>query len=145
MFPLNKTSLDRLDTCHPDLKKIFIKVTEYFNFTVACGHRNKEDQDRAVKEGKSQIKWPNGNHNKSPSMAVDAYPCPVNLQQKTKKEEEIYKWLMSYFAGQVMAIARELKEKGEITHELRWGCDWDGDNNIAEHSFFDFPHFELVS
>jgi hypothetical protein len=37
-----------------------------------------------------------------------------------------------------------LYEKGEISHKLRLGVDWDGDGDIKEHSFFDGPHIELV-
>ena len=41
---------------------------------IVCGHRNKEDQNKAFAEGKSKLKWPKGKHNKLPSQAVDAAP-----------------------------------------------------------------------
>lgn len=144
MSNYSKTSLERLSTCHPDLQIIFKEVIKYFDCTIACGFRNQKEQDDAFARGATEVKWPNGNHNKYPSMAVDAYPCPVELNATNQREKNIYIYLMSYFAGQVMAIARQLKVDGKISHNLRWGCDWDGDNNIKEHSFLDFPHFELV-
>lgn len=137
-------SEQRLATCHADLQMLFHEVIKYFDCTVSEGFRNQVDQDKAFSEGKSEKKWPNGKHNKNPSMAVDVYPCPVELATKDKREQEIYKIKMAYFAGEVKAISRYLKQMGKISHTVIWGCDWDDDNDLKEHTFFDFPHFELI-
>jgi peptidoglycan L-alanyl-D-glutamate endopeptidase CwlK len=143
MPQFSESSRAKLDTCHLELQVLFGEVIKYFDCTIAEGHRNEADQNKAFGEGKSKLRWPNGNHNKLPSMAVDVYPCPVNLSPKTEKEAWIYKCRMAYFAGQVKAIARELKEKGFMRCDLIWGCDWDDDTEISDHGFLDFPHFEL--
>ncbi len=52
---------------------------------------------------------------------------------------------MTYFAGFVMATAKQLKDKGLITHDMRWGGDWDRDTEVKDNVFQDYPHFELVN
>ena len=136
-------SIAKLKTCHADLQTLFYEVIKHFDCTIAEGHRGEEAQNKAYDEGKSKLRWPNGNHNKLPSMAVDVYPCPVNLSPKDQKQSEIYKYRMAYFAGQVKAIARNLKEQGLMAYDLIWGCDWDNDTELSDHNFLDFPHFEL--
>ena len=63
MPSFNQTSKDRLATCDARLQQVFNEVIKYFDCTVLCGHRNQADQDAAFASGKSQKKWPNGNHN----------------------------------------------------------------------------------
>jgi peptidoglycan L-alanyl-D-glutamate endopeptidase CwlK len=143
MPKFSEQSLEKLSTCHPELQLLFNEVIKTFDCTIAQGHRGEAEQNKAFEEGKSKLRWPNGNHNKMPSMAVDVYPYPVNLNPKNVRDAEIYKWRMSYFAGQVKAIARQLKEEGKMKFNLVWGCDWDDDTELTDHTFFDFPHFEL--
>lgn len=143
MRDFDKLSNERLETCHPELKLLFRYVIRYLDCMVACGHRNEAEQNKVVATGYSQIKWPNGKHNAYPSNAVDVYPTPVKLHSKNEREKEIYKIKMAYFAGQVKAIARQLKENGLMKHDLIWGNDWDDDGDIAEHNFLDYCHFEL--
>lgn len=143
MYTLSKRSLDNRATCHIDIIKICDEVIKVFDYSVICGYRNEEDQNKAYSEGKTQVQWPNGKHNKNPSMAFDAYPYPIDLHPTNQREKDLYIQRMCYFAGQVMAIARRLKEDGKITHSLRWGADWDSDTELKDHSFLDYPHFEL--
>lgn len=143
MPTFSEQSEKKLHTCHPELVTLFHEVIKYFDCTVAEGYRGEAEQNKAFDEGKSKLKWPHGNHNKLPSMAVDVYPYPVKLNPENKREAEIYKWRMAYFAGQVKAIARRLKEEGKMKFDLIWGCDWDDDTELSDHDFFDFPHFEL--
>jgi len=118
----------QLASCHPDLQRLFNEVIKHHDCKVLEGHRNKEAQNRAFAEGKSKLKWPNGNHNKYPSMAVDVAPYPVDWNDPTR---------FYYFAGFVFGIASQMGIK------LRWGGDWDGDLNFKNQTFFDLPHFEL--
>ncbi len=143
MPTFSQESLNKLATCHPDLQVLFNEVIKHFDCKITEGFRDEATQNKAYAEGKSKLKWPNGNHNKFPSFALDAYPCPIDLNPKTSRELDVYKWKMCYFAGQVKAISRVLKQEGKITHNVIWGCDWDDDNILKEHDFFDFPHFEL--
>lgn len=131
----SKTSLQKLNNCHEDLQKIFKYVIWFFDHTIICGHRTEEKQNQAYKKGYSKLKYPKSKHNKLPSMAVDAIPYPIQWDDHDR---------MRYFAGHVMMAAKFLKESGEITHDLRWGGDWDRDTELNDQKFIDLPHFELI-
>ena len=117
-----------LSSCHTDLQKVFNKVIERVDCSVLCGHRGKEDQDKAFDEGRSKVKYPNGRHNAKPSNAVDVTPYPVNWKDRERQ---------TLFAGYVLGIAEGMGIK------LRWGGDWDQDFQVADNKFDDFPHFEI--
>lgn len=126
----SQRSKARLATCHENIQRVMNKVIEDFDCTILCGHRSKDEQDAAFNVGKSKVKWPHGKHNKKPSEAVDVIPYPINWGDRER---------MSYFAGQVVATGRSMG----IT--LRWGGDWDRDTEVADNSFDDLVHFELVN
>lgn len=128
MPKFSKESAVRLATCHPDLQKVFNTVINFQDCTILEGHRGEEAQNKAFAEGKSKLKWPNGNHNKSPSEAVDATPYPIDWYDTGR---------LYVFAGRVLQIADELGV------ELRWGGDWDGDSLTRDNTFNDLVHFEL--
>lgn len=128
-------SKSELETCHPDLQKIFGQAIRGFDHAVIEGHRGKEKQNRFFREGKSQVEYPNSRHNKSPSMAVDAAPYPIDWEDRRR---------MTLFAGYVLGIAKSLKREGIISHDLRWGGDWDCDTEVSDNDFDDLVHFELV-
>jgi peptidoglycan L-alanyl-D-glutamate endopeptidase CwlK len=44
---------------------------------------------------------------------------------------------MSYFAGFVKGVA------SQMGIPIRWGGDWNSDNNLKDNKFDDLPHFEL--
>lgn len=118
----------KLATCHPDLQRVFNEVVKHFDCTIVEGHRGKEDQDRYYAQGKSKVKYPNGKHNKEPSMAVDVIPYPIDWNARDR---------FVYFAGFVKGIATSLGVN------IRWGGDWDCDTELADNTFDDLPHFEL--
>lgn len=130
MPALSKSSAEKLSQCHPDLQKIFNEVIKHYDCTIVCGHRNKEDQEQAVREGKSKVHFPNSKHNSLPSMAVDAVPYPIDWNDRTR---------FYHFAGFVFGVACSLGIK------LRWGGDWNGDLQFKNEKFMDLPHFELVT
>jgi peptidoglycan LD-endopeptidase CwlK len=129
-------SLSKLQTCHLDLQVIFFEVIQNFDCTILEGHRNQEDQDKAFAAGKSQLKYPNGNHNALPSKAVDVAPYPVDFNDIKE---------FNYFAGYVMGVAKKLKDEGKIYHSIRWGGDWNRRNEVKENHFNDLCHFEILS
>ena len=118
-----------------DLQKIFEHVIKYFDCSIIEGHRGEEEQNKAYYSGKSQIKYPNGKHNKQPSEAVDAVPYPINWND-TKR--------MIYFAGFVVGIAQWMYDRNEITHLIRWGGDWNSNFDLNDQTFIDYPHFEII-
>jgi peptidoglycan L-alanyl-D-glutamate endopeptidase CwlK len=120
----------RLDTCDEDLIFLFKEVVKYFDCTVLEGHRGKRLQNKYFKEGKSKLKFPDGNHNKKPSTAIDVVPYPIDWDDRER---------MSYFAGYVKGIAMMLGIP------IRWGGDWNSNNDLKDNNFDDLPHFELRS
>ena len=68
----------QLHTCDERLVDLFREVVKHFDCTVIEGHRGKEKQNEAYNKGNSKIKFPNGKHNKSPSVAVDVAPYPID-------------------------------------------------------------------
>jgi peptidoglycan L-alanyl-D-glutamate endopeptidase CwlK len=138
MPKFSNTSKDKLSTCHQDLQKLFNEVIKYYDCTIVCGHRNKEDQDYAYAIGHSEKRWPDSKHNTSPSLAVDVAPYELNSIDWGKTQT-------SYFAGFVKGVHAVLYETNIITHRLRMGIDWDSDNDIDDTKFLDACHFELIS
>ena len=121
-------SVERLNTCHPDL----IAVFKHYDCTVTCGYRGEEDQNKAFDEGRSKARYPKGKHNKNPSVAVDVYPYPIDFKNYDR---------LSHFAGFVIGIAKTM----DI--DLRWGRDWHDeffDKKNDTTTFKDYPHFELI-
>lgn len=124
----SQKSLDQLATCDARLQRVFNEVIKYFDCTVVCGHRNQADQDAAFASGKSQKKWPNGNHNSMPSKAVDVVPFPVDWSDRER---------MTLFAGFVIGIAQGMGI------DIRWGGDWNENTKVKDNAFDDLPHFEV--
>ena len=118
-----------LSSAHPFLQLLFEQVVADFDCSVTCGHRGEADQDKAFEEGKSQVRYSDGKHNKLPSNAVDVVAYPIDWGDSTRQ---------AYFAGQVMAKARSMGIP------LRWGGDWDGDTDLKDQDFDDLVHFELL-
>ena len=131
MPQFSKASSDRLATCDQRLQDLFNAVIDEVDCTVLVGHRGREEQEKAFSEGHSKLHWPDGKHNKMPSMAVDVSPYPVNWNETAR-------WVA--FSEIVLAKAATLGIS------LRWGGDWDGrgDGNPPD-ALQDLPHYELIS
>jgi peptidoglycan L-alanyl-D-glutamate endopeptidase CwlK len=130
MPSFGEKSLERLATCHPKLRQLFAEVIKDYDCTILCGHRDQPAQDAAFRAGFSTKKWPESQHNKFPSLAVDVAPYPVDWEHLPS---------FYYFAGFVMGTANRLGIK------IRWGGDWDRDKNLKnERGIRDLPHFELA-
>ena len=139
MPQFSATSKARMATCDTRLQAILNDAIEIVDFTVVVGHRNKEDQDKAVREGKSQKPWPTGNHNSLPSRAVDI--APVYYDSGTKID-----WGDTIAFGRIMGVVQACAHRRGV--RLRFGLDWDGDFRSVDRdpseSFLDAPHIELV-
>ncbi len=129
-------SLSKLATCDLDLQRLFFEVIKTVDCKVTEGHRGEEAQNAAYAAGNSKLKYPNGNHNASPSNAVDVYFYPIDMNN-TKK----FYW----FGGYVLGIAQRLKDEGKMTHSIRWGGSWDGVGQLNTANMLnDLVHFELI-
>lgn len=136
VFSIN--SLRHLKTSHIDLQLIFFEVLKLRDCSIVEGHRGMERQNFLFNSipQRSKVQWPKGSHNKTPSMALDTCPSPY----EPKKKLNFY-----YFAGIVFAVTKKLLEEGRISHDIRWGGDWDSDGDFTDQEFNDLMHWELVT
>lgn len=129
MAYFSERSKQRLKECHPDLQRLFFEVIKHFDVRILCGHRGREEQNRLLAEGRSQVAFPNSYHNAVPSDAVDVAPCPIDWNDRER---------FTLMAGVVIGIASQMKI------DIIWGGDWDDDTKVDDNSFDDLPHFQLV-
>lgn len=129
MSRFSAKSAERLAQCDPRLQLVFNYVVDVVDCTILEGHRDKEAQDELFRQGKSQVQWPDGKHNRSPSLAVDAAAYPIDWNDRERA---------TLFAGVVLGVADVLGIK------LRWGGDWDRDWQVKDNNFDDMWHFEIV-
>jgi peptidoglycan L-alanyl-D-glutamate endopeptidase CwlK len=123
-----KASKAKLATVDSRLVEVLEEAIKIIDFTVLVGHRGKEDQDKAVAEGKSKLGWPNSKHNSLPSKAVDIAPYPIDWSDRER---------FTYLAGIVKGIAHS---KG---YKVVWGGDWNNNGELKDNSFDDLPHFQI--
>ena len=136
MYKFSQSSLEKLSTCHEDLQVLAKECIKYRDVIILEGHRNQADQDKAFATGKSKLKYPNGNHNASPSLAMDMgyWPNPYSSSADAL-----------YFAGWVMGLAQMLYNVGKIKHRIRNGADWNQNGKASDESFQDTYHFEIIN
>ena len=127
-YKWSQHSESRLITCKPDLIRLANEVIKYTNCTVLCGFRDKREQEKAFREGKSTVHFPYSMHNRYPSRAIDLAPWPLDWSDIRR---------FYYFGGFVVGVARELGI------DIRYGGDWDGDMQVKDQNFNDLVHFEL--
>ena len=120
MPKFGKESQTNLAECHQDIQKVLNEAIKYFDFTVLCGYRGKEEQDKAFKDGFSSVKFPDGKHNQKPSFAADCVPYPIDWKDTAR---------FYFMAGVITTIAKQMNI------QLEWGGFWKKKP--------DCPHFEL--
>lgn len=130
MYKFSKSSEEKLATCHPDLQKLMNEVIKYYDCSIICGHRGEKEQNEAFEKGYSKLKFPNGKHNKIPSLAVDVLPYPF----KGYQDRDQFLFMQGFIKG----IATQLGIK------IRLGIDFNGDLSFKNDSLFDGPHIELI-
>ena len=128
MPSFSNESIKKLSTCSESLQKLFNIVVQDFDCTILEGHRGQKEQNEAFASGHSKLKYPDGNHNKFPSLAIDVAPYPVDWNDRER---------MTLFAGFVLGTAKQIGIK------IRWGGDWDNNTQVKDNKFDDLVHFEL--
>jgi peptidoglycan L-alanyl-D-glutamate endopeptidase CwlK len=157
MPSFGKTSTIRLETCHAKIQLLMKRVVEGYDCSILEGARTPERQRELFDAKKS--KTMNSKHipKNGFSYALDVVPYPIAWGEKEEKAIldaiknrhtlKIRDLIMEYreiitrfyhFAGYVKGVADEMDIK------IRWGGDWDGDNNFDDQTFHDLPHFELL-
>jgi len=130
MHKYSTSSLEKLDSCDLRLQRIFTEVLQQMDHSIICGYRSDSDQHVLFLDKKTKVR--KGKHQSTPSLAVDAIPYPINPDWNKDLEK------ICLFAGRVLAVAF----KRGIN--LRWGRDWDQDNDLSDQTFNDYVHFEIV-
>jgi peptidoglycan L-alanyl-D-glutamate endopeptidase CwlK len=136
MPKFSQKSLKKLNTVHPDLQRLFMKVIKRFDCTITSGLRTAQEQNelykkgRAVVDGHMQIvdksavvTYADGYQKKSNHQggnAVDVVPYPSLWSDETE---------LIRLGGYVKSVAIELGI------DIEWGGDW---------KWKDYPHYQLV-
>lgn len=135
MNKFSNKSLERLDTCHPDLQTLAHEALKIMDCSVVSGVRTIAEQ-RALFEAEPPLtKTMNSKHLKQPdgfSHAIDLAPY-VNGGIPWKDLKYFYR-----MAG-VMEMSAHI-----LRINIRWGGNWDSDDDLDDQKFFDLPHFELM-
>ena len=147
MYKFGNRSREQLMTCHDDIQKILIELIKVYDFSVLEGLRTTERQQMLFKEGRSKLDGihklsKHQDHGDGVSHACDIMPYKrgTNAFSGDDKDEKRFYFMM----GMVQAITTRLLKEGQISHNVRFGLDWDGDETYKDQTFDDLPHFELV-
>ena len=125
MPKFSQSSLSKLEGVDYRLQDLCHRIVlEHHDCQVIYGLRTQAEQARLVQEGLSRTM--NSKH--LTGKAVDLAPYPIDW----KNTKRFY-----FFAGMVLAIANDMGIP------IRWGGDWDMDNNLDDQTFMDLVHFEI--
>lgn len=136
-YKFSSGSAAKLLTCDPKLRIICEEAIKLFDFRVTEGFRTVTRQQQLYAQGRTKpgqivteidgVKK-KGKHNYFPSKAVDIDPWPVNYNDRER---------YMHLAGIMLGIAHSLKIK------IRWGGDFDKDDDFKDRSGWDLPHYEI--
>jgi peptidoglycan L-alanyl-D-glutamate endopeptidase CwlK len=134
MPKFGRRSKAELLTCVQELQNLFNEVVKRYDCAVLCGTRGEEEQNKAYREGRSTKQYPDSKHNLYPSVAVDVVPYFTEKPHiRWEDRDKFY-----HFAGYVQAVA------DRMNINLRWGGNWDMDDELHDQTLFDLPHFEIL-
>jgi peptidoglycan L-alanyl-D-glutamate endopeptidase CwlK len=137
-----RESRDNLDTCHPDLQRLFIEVVRWVDCSVLYGHKNEELQNKLfnMTPKVTKVKWPDSTHNTVPSDGIDVVPYPIIWPDLKNRRATFVKDMGRFymFDGFVMATAKQMGI------EIISGSDWDRDFTLLDQTFNDLAHFQRV-
>ena len=128
-YSFSERSLNNLSECHPLLQDVFFEVIKIIDCSILEGYRNEFDQNRYFHQGLSKLRFPKSKHNKTPSLAVDVAPYPIDWSDRQR---------FILLAGTVKGVAHQMDIR------IRWGGDWNCNNDLSDESFLDLPHYELI-
>ena len=120
-----KRSKQRLKGVDIKLQHILRRLVKIMDLTIIEGLKTQERQNELVAKGASKTKYSKHIEGKD----VDVAPYPIDWEDRER---------FHYMGGMLRGIAHELDIK------IRWGGDWDSDGEIADNSFDDLVHVELI-
>jgi peptidoglycan LD-endopeptidase CwlK len=129
MPKFSQKSRDNLARLHPQLQRLLCEAIKEVDFSIVEGYRPLDRQKELYEQGKSKIL--EGKHNKYPSDAVDIAPYPY-----PKNELELRQ--LYYLMGIIKGISIRMGIK------IRFGGDWNRNNDIRDDKFQDAWHLELA-
>lgn len=133
MPKFSEASREQLLTCDERLQRVMVEAIKHYDFAVIEGHRGQAAQDAAFAKGNSQKKWPNGEHNGTPSRALDIQPYPIDWSDKAANIQR-----------SVLLAGIVLQCGWSLGIPLRWGGDWNKNGDTRDEHFRDYGHFELI-
>jgi len=102
------------------------------DLVIVCGHRTKQEQNDAVRNGFSKARWPTSKHNSLPSHAFDV--APLTAAGKIDwADEPAFESIGPIIEEEFGLMQVEGLVPAGVT--LSWGGRW--------KSFRDLPHVEL--
>ena len=122
-------SLEKLNTCHPDIIKVMEVAIKHTDFTVLYGTRTVAEQQALYAQGRTKPGaivtnidgvTKKSKHNYSPSLAIDIAPWPIDWND----------------IGRFKELAVVVKKAADtVGVAIQWGGDW--------KTFKDWPHWEI--
>lgn len=128
-------SLSRLATCTPALQRLMTeairRAPKWLDFGIECGHRDEAAQNAAFASGNSKKRWPEGEHNRLPSRALDIRPSsPFTAHD----------WQDQARFGRIMGFIECVAV--DLGIPVRLGLDWNRDGRSIDETFKDLGHIE---
>ena len=120
-------SKERLRGVDTRLRNVLNEVVKFYDITILEGMRTEDRQRELVAKGASQTM--KSKHIDGKAVDIAPYPVP---DWKNKDQ-------FVYMAGRVMQEADNQKVP------VRWGGNWDRDNEVVtDQKFDDLVHFEIT-
>jgi peptidoglycan L-alanyl-D-glutamate endopeptidase CwlK len=136
MATFGTESESKLKTLHPKLVLVMRSAIEVMDFKIIYTDRSVELQNELVNSGLSQ------KLNSKHIIQADGFSHAVDIAPFYAWKRPQIDWkdtkAFYYLAGIVMGHAYELGV------QLRYGGDWNHNNDLNDQSFFDLSHFELA-
>lgn len=134
MFYFGEQSLKCRAQLHPRLVIVADEAIKTFNFRITCAFRGESEQNAAVANKASKLRWPFSRHNRQPAEAMDLVPWPFDYRDDWKDRTRFARMM-----GHIEAAARRR------AIPIRLGLDFNQDERTdVDEEWKDFPHVELV-
>lgn len=168
-YQFSERSLRRLYTCHRFIRLTLFEVIRFYDLSILEGIRSIERQQELYHQGRSKLdgivkKSKHQGHivdeefagidystgeilrddkgNPIASLACDIMPYKQGTNAFSGDPKDNARFY--HMQGIVRGVFEELKNRGKVDGELRFGIDWDRDDIYTDQTFDDLPHFELI-
>ena len=131
MNSFGRGSRKHLRTVDARLQRIAHRALRITDHSITCGHRTREAQDAAFEAGNSKIQWPDGKHNRLPSVAMDVQVWPRPEKEEDLIDEQLYLLGVYKGVGQEQGIP------------IRTGADFNRNGRVSDNEWKDLFHVEI--